>query len=413
MAVYLGNVNGNLLPPTITNDVFTKATEQSAVMRFAKRAPLSVSAATAIPVQLDVPQAGWVGEGGVKPVSEVGAGVKLMTGKKVALLVPISQEVEMTNPAGIVDQLQQDLPTALARAFDQAVISGTDPRSGGAGPFTEYLGLAPNVQSLGTAAQNAGGIYADLVTGAGKVVDKNYDFTGIVADPRLKIDAQLQVDTTGRPLFIGEDTGATVNGQADGSLAGYPVTFSKGVSGRYWRAGAKTQTATINGTPTGGTFVLSAAGNSTTLAYNAASSTVQTAIRAWGGIFANVTVGGSAGGPYTITFPDVNAVKEPAAPFTGNGAGLTGGTNMSVTIAQTGVTDSNFRGIGGDWGQCAYGVGMDITFKRSTEANYYDGSTWHSAFQENLVLYLVEAYYGFVVGDLNAFVIYKKGSATF
>ena len=46
----------------------------------------------------------------------------------------------------------------------------------------------------------------------------------------------------------------------------------------------------------------------------------------------------------------------------------------------------------------------------STEASYYDGATWHSAFQENLQLLLVEAYYGFVVGDGNAFVAYVKGS---
>ena len=51
--------------------------------------------------------------------------------------------------------------------------------------------------------------------------------------------------------------------------------------------------------------------------------------------------------------------------------------------------------------------------KVSNEANYFDGTNWHSAFQENLVLLLVEAYYGFVVGDVNAFVLYTKGTATF
>jgi hypothetical protein len=73
--------------------------------------------------------------------------------------------------------------------------------------------------------------------------------------------------------------------------------------------------------------------------------------------------------------------------------------------------DTSVRAIGGDWSQAAYGVGMDISIKISTEANYYDGSTWHSAFQENLVLLLAEAYYGFVVGNTNAFVTYTKGTA--
>jgi hypothetical protein len=68
------------------------------------------------------------------------------------------------------------------------------------------------------------------------------------------------------------------------------------------------------------------------------------------------------------------------------------------------------RGIGGDWSQAAYGVGMDITIKVSTEANYFDGTNWHSAFQENLTLLLVEAYFGFVMGSPDAFVAYTKGT---
>jgi hypothetical protein len=56
---------------------------------------------------------------------------------------------------------------------------------------------------------------------------------------------------------------------------------------------------------------------------------------------------------------------------------------------------------------------MDITIKVSTEANYFDGTTWHSAFQENLTLLLVEAYYGFVLGSPDAFVAYTKGTAAF
>jgi hypothetical protein len=56
---------------------------------------------------------------------------------------------------------------------------------------------------------------------------------------------------------------------------------------------------------------------------------------------------------------------------------------------------------------------MDITVKVSNEAAYFDGTTWHSAFQENLVLLLVEAYYGFVVGNPDAFVLYTKGTAAF
>jgi hypothetical protein len=411
MATQLNAVNGTLLPPTITGPIFAKASETSAVMQLARRVPLSVSAATAIPVPMDIPTAGWVSEGGVKPAAQVGVGVKTMVGKKVALLVPVSQEVVMTNAAGLYDQLQQDLPTAIARAFDQAAINGKDLRSGGAGPFSDYLAMSNNSVALGTASQATGGLYADIVNGAGKVIDQNYDFTGIAADPRFKVDAQLQTDTQGRPLFMDSINNG---GYTQTTLAGFPASFSKGVSGKYWRGGDQTQTLTINGAPTGGTYTLSSGGNSYVAAFNASAATLQTAIQAWGGIYAAVTVTGT--GPFTITFPQVASnVNAAAAQFQANGKALTGGTNPSATVvaAAAGGTDSLLRGVGGDWSQCAYGVGMDISIKVSTEANYYDGANWHSAFQENLTLLLVEAYYGFVVGNPNAFVLYTKGTAAF
>jgi hypothetical protein len=420
VATQLNSVSSTLLPPTITGPIFAKASEQSAVQSLARRVPLSVSANTAIPVPMDIPVADWVSEGGVKPAAQVGVGVKIMQGKKVALLVPVSDEVVMTNPAGLYDQLQQDLPTAIARAFDYAAINGKSLRTGAAGPFADSLtSVASSTVALGTTTQANGGIYGDLVTGYGKVIDKNYDFTGFAADPRMKADVMLQTDVNGRPLLVDAHSTST-NGSAGGSeLAGIaPAYFNKGVSGRYWRAGDAAQLVTINGTPTGGTFALSSGGNTANIAYNAAASTVQTAVQAWGGIYSGVTVSGSAGGPYTFTFPAVAAgVTAPAAPFTVNQSSLTGGTaaTAKATVAASGAggTDSLLRAVGGDWSQAAYGVGMDISVKISNEASYYDGATWHSAFQENLTLLLVEAYYGFVIGSGDAFCLYTKGTAAF
>ena len=423
MATQLSSVSSTLLPPTITGPIFAKASEQSAVQRLARKVPLSVNANTAIPVPMDVPEADWVGEGGVKPAAEKAVGVKQMTGKKLAVLVPVSEEVANTNPAGLYDQVINDLPTALARAFDFACINGKSLRTGNAGPFPEYLAQATNTVALGTAAANAGGLYTDLVNGAGKVIDSNYDFTGFAADKRMLIDSMLSVDANGRPLFIGTDSApglAALNGTTSGggSLAGLPAFFSQGVSGKFWRQGDNVQTVTINGTPTGGNFNLYSGGNSTTLAYNAAASTVQTAIRAWGGIYAGVTVSGSAGGPFTITFPNATSnVMVPSAPFSVDQSALTGGTaaTSQATIAATGQggVDTQLRAVGGDWTQAAYGVGMDISLRISKEASYFDGTNWHSAFQENLVLVLAEAYYGFVMGAKRAFVTYTKGSAAF
>lgn len=96
------------------------------------------------------------------------------------------------------------------------------------------------------------------------------------------------------------------------------------------------QTVTIGGTPTGGTFTLSYGGQTTAaIAYNATSAAVQSALEALTTIGAgNVTVTGSAGGPYTVTF--VGTLKNQAIPaLTASATGLTGGTSPTVTVAIT------------------------------------------------------------------------------
>lgn len=396
-AVQLSNVSAALLPPTITGPIFEKAQETSAVMQLARQVPLALTAQTEIPVPMDVPAAGWVSEGGQKPVASGAIGTKTMRGKKVALLVPVSSEVATTNPAGLYTQLRQDLPTAISRAFDHACIHGKDLRTGGAGPFADYLLQTPNSVEIGTTTAANGGVYVDLVTGEKDVVDAGFDFTGFAADPRLRPTLKLAVDQQGRPIWVDSPSAGTNGGQ----LIGYPAYYNRGVSGKYRRAGNKVQVVTITGTPTGGTFTLASGGNSASLAYNASAATVQTAIRGWGGIYASVAVSGSAGGPYTVTFSTTGA------PLTADGSTLTGGTSPTAVVAQSPDSDTGLRAVGGDWSQCAWGRGMDITIKVSDSASYVDeADVTHSAFQENLVLLLVEAYFGFVVGDSNAFVAY-------
>lgn len=99
-------------------------------------------------------------------------------------------------------------------------------------------------------------------------------------------------------------------------------------------AGAnEVQTVTITGTPTGGTFVLTFGDVATTdIAYNAAAATVQTALQALPGIGAgNVTVAGSAGGPYTVTF--TGALADQNVPALTATSDLTGGTSPAVNVA--------------------------------------------------------------------------------
>lgn len=93
------------------------------------------------------------------------------------------------------------------------------------------------------------------------------------------------------------------------------------------------QTATVTGSPTGGTFTLTFDGQTTgTIAYNASAATVESALEALSNI-TDVTVTGSAGGPWTVEFVDPGLQN--VAEMTADGSGLTGGTTPDVAIATT------------------------------------------------------------------------------
>lgn len=408
MPVQLNNISGTLLPPTITGPIFDQANEASAVMQLARKVPLAMTAATAIPVPMDVPTPGWVSEGGAKPVSGGGMGLKIMTGKKLAVIIPVSEEVARGNPAGLYDQLEQDLPTGMARAFDMAAIHNKDLASGGAGPFGDYLRKGAKSIELGTATQAAGGMWADLVAGEKDVMDAGYDFSGFAADPRLRPTLKLQVDVNGRPIFVsGSYNNPNAADNAGGELIGYPAYFNRGVSGTYRRQGDTKWDFTITGSPTGGTWAINFGGTQITgLAYNISAAALQTAIRAAlpAGNFATATVSGTT--PYAVTLPVGMFASA-------DGSGLTGGTNPAVSAAHHTSLDTTIRAVGGDFSQCAYGVGMDIRIDFSDQASYTPdgGTTWVSLWQNNMIGIRCEAYYGFVVSDnYGAFVQYTDAS---
>ncbi|MER5584114.1 phage major capsid protein [Streptomyces asoensis] len=301
------DLNSVFLPPELIGPIFTKSTEQSAVMALSNRVPLSMTANTAIPVPLDVPTADWVEQAGRKPLGTGGVDVKTMSGKKIAVLIPAAMEVVRSNAAGLWAQLERDLPTAFARAFDRATIHGKTMK-GATGPFPDYLAATSKSVTIGGTTQSNGGIWGDLVKGQKEIIDDDWDYTGTVLDYRMKPSLLGATDTTGRPILV--DTTQPGTGAAlAGTLVGEPVAYSRAVSGKLRR-----QSSTI---------------------------------------------------------------------------------------------DTGLRGIGGDWSQTAYGVGMEINIRVSNEATYIDEDGGvHSAFQENLVLLLAEAYYGFVLGDEEAFVKY-------
>ena len=101
------------------------------------------------------------------------------------------------------------------------------------------------------------------------------------------------------------------------------------------------QTVTIDAT--GGTFTLTYAGQTTTaIAEAAAATAVQSALEALSNIaVGDVSVAGSAGGPYTVTFTGLLGSQN-VAQMTASGASLTGGAGTAVVTTNTGGAEGHY-----------------------------------------------------------------------
>jgi hypothetical protein len=162
---------------------------------------------------------------------------------------------------------------------------------------------------------------------------------------------------TGYPLYVlASDPseadwkliGITVDWSTVAAVSGSDATLPDGniikVGQKYLRYGQvlcritnrPSQTVTETGSPTGGTFTLTGTrpdngftATTVAIAQAATAATVQTALEAIYGV-GNVTVTGSNGGPWTVTFPNFD-VAVSALVLANNS--LTGGTTPSVAIA--------------------------------------------------------------------------------
>lgn len=114
--------------------------------------------------------------------------------------------------------------------------------------------------------------------------------------------------------------------------------LDNGMYGPYAASPSESQTLTVTGSPTGGTFTITFDGATTAaIPYNATAAAVQNALEALPNVSpGDVTVTGAGGGPWTVAFGgQYTGANVPA--MTSSGAGLTGGTSPAVAVATVGA----------------------------------------------------------------------------
>lgn len=231
----LAHVPSDLLPKNLVGPIFDKAQESSLVLRLGQQIPVTYGE-TVIPTTTKRPEVGQVGagtsnaqrEGGVKPLSGTAWDTKSFSPIKLATIVTVSEEFVKSNPQGLYNQLQADLPKAIGRGVDLAVFHGKSPLTGGALAGIDTNNVIVNTTNYKnlTATSFMDGLLDgyDLVNN-----DSNFEFDGWAVDPRLRsalARAQVYRDANGNVDPARVNLSSNV-----GDILGLPSQFGRAVGG--------------------------------------------------------------------------------------------------------------------------------------------------------------------------------------
>ena len=372
-----------MLTPEQSQDYFALAEKTSIVQKVATKIPMGPTGVKIPHWNGDV-SASWLGEGDMKPITKGDMTSQSIAPNKIATIFIASAETVRANPANYLGTMRTKVATAIAMAFDSAAMHGTNSPFGAyidQSNKVQYLGTnaynALGVDGLTKLVSDGKKWQATLLDDTAEpILNGSLDLNG----RPLFVESTYDSMTTpfregrilGRPTVLSDHV-------ASGACVGYTGDFSQILWGQVgglsfdvtdqatlnlgtfaspnfvslWQhnlvavrveaeygllvndpnafvrlvTGPLVYTVTKTGTPTGGTFTLTVNGVATgTIAYDASAATVKAAIVAVddGLVAADVTVTGSAGGPWTVTVA--------ASIGLGSAAGLTGGTSPTVTV---------------------------------------------------------------------------------
>lgn len=184
------NRSNFVLPKAVSSEIIAKTQEASAVMRLARQVTLPGNGME-IPVITGDPEAEWVTETGVKPVSNPSFDKKVMQGHTLAVIVPFSNQFRRDIPA-LYDEIVRRLPGALAAKFDKTVFFG--PESGTLANFDNFSAVTGH--SLSQSA------YSGILAADIDIAEQGGVMNGIALSPQGKGVFLAALDKNDRPLFI-------------------------------------------------------------------------------------------------------------------------------------------------------------------------------------------------------------------
>ena len=224
------NRTNTYLPPDIASEILQKTRDASAIMRLATRTDLP-GRGKAFPVITGDPEAQWVDETGLKPVSNPSLSSKIMTPYTLAVILPFSNQFRR-DLAALYRQCVARLPGALGYKFDRTVVGAVN------APGENFDTLAAaTAQSIVAGVGHTA--YTGLVDAYTDIGDHGGFMNGIALSPAGMGIMLGTTDGVGKPLFsdVGSDMIVTPLGAR--------VERGRGV----YKAGEAPASASDSGTP--------------------------------------------------------------------------------------------------------------------------------------------------------------------
>lgn len=220
-----GSGGSNLLPRNVSSSIWKRATAASIIPTLSTSTPIILGDNT-FPVLTKRPAASVIGEGANKVDSDLEVGSKTVRPIKAVVGLEFTMEAIMTNSAGVLGLMEEELSGALARQIDLAVLHKREASTGNLlTSGVEAISDTTNEVELGTTPDD---IDDKLWDGYGLVVDTgDTDFTGFAFDPRLIYTLATAKDVQGRRLHPELNMGNSVT-----MYSGQTVAVSKTVSGQ-------------------------------------------------------------------------------------------------------------------------------------------------------------------------------------
>lgn len=195
-AIFSGFLN-----PELSQDYFAQVEKTSIIQQLCKKIPLGPSGVR-IPHWTGNVTANWVAEGGQKPVTKGAFSKQDIVPFKIATIFAASSEVVRANPLGYLNTMRTKVAEAIALAFDNAVINGTNT------PFGAYIAQTSKSVSLADPLGASNGVaqgsqaYTALNNGLSLLLGDSKKWNGTLFDDVAEPILNNATDAQMRPLFI-------------------------------------------------------------------------------------------------------------------------------------------------------------------------------------------------------------------